>query len=103
LQQTVQPTHKAFRVRRTYPKILRRRKQRIARRLAPRNWKDQPQPMFAASNIHYEMAERTQAMNYGGIGAVHRLTYHMASNQSRSGLCVPAKRVPAVTVKSWPQ
>ena len=29
--------------------------------------------MFAASNIHYEMAERTQAMNYGGIGAVHRL------------------------------
>jgi hypothetical protein len=60
-------------VKRTYPNILRRRKQRIARRLAPRNWEDQPQPMFAASNIHYEMAERTQAMNYGGIGAVHRL------------------------------
>ena len=69
----MQPTHKAFRVKRTYPKILRRRKQRIARRLAPRNWEDQPQPMFAASNLHYEMAERTQAMNYGGIGAVHRL------------------------------
>ena len=60
-------------MKRTYPKILRRRKQRIARRLQPRNWEDQPQPMFAASNIHYEMAERTQAMNYGGIGAVHRL------------------------------
>jgi hypothetical protein len=29
--------------------------------------------MFAGSNIHYEMAERTQAMNYGGIGAVHLL------------------------------
>ena len=29
--------------------------------------------MFAGSNIHYEMAERTQAMNYGGIGTVHLL------------------------------
>jgi len=60
-------------VKRTYPKIIRNRKQRIERRLEPRNWDDQPQPMFAGSNIHYEMAERTQAMNYGGIGAVHLL------------------------------
>ena len=27
--------------------------------------------MFKASNIHYEMAERTPAMNCGGIGAMH--------------------------------
>jgi len=60
-------------VKRNYPKILRNRKQRIQRRLAPRNWEEQPQPMFAASNIHYEMADRTQAMNCGGLGAMHLL------------------------------
>jgi len=60
-------------VNRTYPKILRNRKNRIERRLAPRNWEDQPRPMFGASNIHYEMAQRTEAMNYGGIGAIHLL------------------------------
>ena len=27
--------------------------------------------MFSASNIHYEMADRAQAMNCGGIGAIH--------------------------------
>jgi hypothetical protein len=64
-------------VKRRYPKILRNRKQRIERRLEPRNWEDQPHPMFAASNIHYEMAERTQAMNYGGIGAVHLLAQRL--------------------------
>jgi hypothetical protein len=58
-------------VNRTYPKILRNRKQRIERRLQPKNWEDQPSPMFKASNIHYEMADRTGAMNYGGIGAMH--------------------------------
>lgn len=58
---------------RKYPKILRNRKQRIARRLAPRNWENQPRPMFGASNIQYEMAERTEAMPCGGIGAMHLL------------------------------
>ena len=40
---------------RTYPKIIRNRKNRIQRRLAPKNWEEQPRPMFKASNIHYEM------------------------------------------------
>lgn len=56
---------------RTYPKILRNRKNRIARRLKTRFWENQPAPMFKASNIHYEMAEKTQALNCGGIGVVH--------------------------------
>jgi hypothetical protein len=58
-------------VNRNYPKILRNRKQRIERRLRPKNWEDQPRPMLKASNIHYEMAERTGATNCGGIGAMH--------------------------------
>ena len=62
---------------RTYPKIIRNRKQRIERRLAPKNWEDQPRPMFKASNIHYEMAERVQAINCGGIGAMHLLVQNL--------------------------
>ncbi len=62
---------------RTYPKILRNRKQRIERRLKPKNCEDQPRPMFKASNIHYEMAERTAAMNCGGIGAMHLMVQRL--------------------------
>ena len=62
---------------RTYRKILRNRKQRIERRLQPKNWEDQPQPMLKASNIHYEMAERTSATNCGGIGAMHLMVQRL--------------------------
>jgi Transposase DDE domain group 1 len=64
-------------VNRSYPKILRNRKQRIERRLRPKNWEDQPRPMLKASNIHYEMAARTGAMNCGGIGAMHLLVQRL--------------------------
>src|SRR5258708_8521678 len=77
-----QPRKKAFRVNRTYPKILRNRKQRIARRLDPkRRWSEQPEPMMSASNIHFEMAERSQALNYGGIGATHLMSHRLVLNQ----------------------
>ena len=72
-----QPNRKHFRVSRKYPKILRNRKARIARRLAPKNWEDQPQPMFGASHIHYEMGDKAQAHSYGGIGAVHLLVQRL--------------------------
>lgn len=62
---------------RNYPKILRNRKQRIQRRLAPKNWKEQSSPMFKASNIHYEMAERVQAVHCGGIGAMHLMVQRL--------------------------
>ncbi len=66
-----------FRVNRNYPKILRNRKQRIGRRLAPRHWEDQARPMLKASNIAYEMAPRVQGINCGGIGAVHLLVQRL--------------------------
>lgn len=57
---------------RTYPKILRNRKRRIERRLDPQKaWGNQPEPMMSASNIHYEMAGRSRAVNCAGIGAIH--------------------------------
>lgn len=58
---------------RKYSKILRKCKERIARRLKPHAWPEQEKPMFSGSNIHYEISEKTQAIGCGGIGAVHLL------------------------------
>lgn len=54
-------------------KIIRKNKQRIARRLRKQNYTDQPKPMFAGGNIQYEVAERTGAVSCGGLGAMHTL------------------------------
>ena len=62
---------------RSYCKILRNRKQRIARRLQPKNWEDQSRPMLAASNIHYEMAPRVAGLSCGGIGAMHLMVQRL--------------------------
>ena len=37
------------------------------------HWKSQPQPMMSAGKIHCEIGANTDAMSYGGSGAVHRL------------------------------
>ena len=66
-----------FRVSRSYPKILRNRKRRIERRLAPRNWEDQPQPMMHGSNIHYEMSRPGAGISCGGIGAMHLMVQRL--------------------------
>ena len=54
-------------------------KRRIGRRLARRNWCDQPEPMFKAKNIHYDWSSRDRGVANGGIGAIHLLA-------QRSGL-----------------
>ena len=48
-------------------------KRRIARRLDKTDLRGCSQPMFTARNIHYEMADRTRAVSFGGIGAIHAL------------------------------
>jgi Transposase DDE domain group 1 len=52
---------------------LSRRKRRILRRIANKPGVERPVPMMAASNIHYEIADRTRAIAPGGIGAIHLL------------------------------
>jgi len=37
------------------------------------HWEDQPDPMFTASNIHYEVADRVSGITCGGIGVIHKL------------------------------
>jgi len=56
---------------------LRNCKRRIQRRLRPRQWPDQPEPMFKASNIHYDLADKTQGLACGGIGALHLLVQRL--------------------------
>lgn len=52
---------------------LRNGKRRIARRLGKRQWDEQNEPMFSASNIHYEISERVRGLEGGGIGAIHKM------------------------------
>jgi hypothetical protein len=66
-----------FRVSRNYPKILRNRKRRIQRRLAPRHWEAQAQPMMRGRNIHYELSDKRRATGYGGMGAVHLMVQRL--------------------------
>lgn len=64
---------RAFRVSRSRQQKLRNRKRRIQYRLRDINWEAQPDPMFTASNIHYELSDRSRGLEVGGIGAMHRL------------------------------
>jgi hypothetical protein len=49
------------------------RKRRIAYRLRHREWAPQDRPMFGASNIHYELADKVRGLSAGGVGALHLL------------------------------
>jgi len=57
--------------------IIRRKlangKRRIERRLDKTDIPEVDRPMFSASNIHYEVADRVRGMSHGGIGAIHLL------------------------------
>jgi hypothetical protein len=47
------------------------RKRRILRRIENQPGVERHQPMMTASNIRYEIADRTRAISPGGIGAIH--------------------------------
>ncbi len=52
---------------------LARRKRKIRRRLEHQPGVERPEPMMAAANIRYEIAERVRGIAPGGIGAIHLL------------------------------
>jgi hypothetical protein len=62
-----------FRVNASLRRRLARRKRRLARRLEHRPGVERPEPMLAAANIRYELAERVRGIAPGGIGAMHLL------------------------------
>jgi hypothetical protein len=52
---------------------VRQRKRRLRDRLDRDNFPEGDDPVMRASNIHFELAERTLATNYGGIGLMYQL------------------------------
>jgi hypothetical protein len=52
---------------------LANRKRRLQRRLDKTDLRGCSRPMFTASNLHYEIAERSRGLSWGGIGAIHLL------------------------------
>ena len=64
-------------MKRISPKQSRRNSARRERKVNARHaqaghWKPQPEPMFTSGKIHYEVGANIDAMNFGGMGAVHR-------------------------------
>jgi hypothetical protein len=60
-----------FRVNDRIRNKLAQSKRRIERRLDKRDNTGSRRPMLTATNIHYEIADRTRAITAGGMGAVH--------------------------------
>lgn len=54
-------------------RILKKRKEKLAKRLERKQWPEQKEPFLRSQNIHYEMAERVRGIQCGGIGAFHLL------------------------------
>jgi hypothetical protein len=52
---------------------LDRRKRRILRRIENQPGVERHRPMLTASDIHYELSDRTRAISPGGIGAVQHM------------------------------
>ena len=52
---------------------LANRKRRVQRRLDKTRLGRMDRPMFTATNIHYEIAQRSRGLAHGGIGAFHVL------------------------------
>jgi len=63
-------------------KQIERRKRRIAQRLDKNDNRGCNRPMLTATNIHYEIADRTRATAAGGIGAIHRLVRKLGLDQA---------------------
>lgn len=57
-------------------------KRRILRRLDKTNDAATSQPQFSASNIHYDVSDKTQAVSCGGIGAIHLLVKRLGLAQA---------------------
>lgn len=63
-------------------KRVREAKRRIARRLDRDDNRGCDRPIMTASNIQYELADRTRATAHGGIGAIHLLVRKLGLDQA---------------------
>ncbi len=61
---------------------IERRKRQVARHLDRKDNRGCDRPILTAANIHYEIAERTQATAAGGIGAIHLLVRKLGLDEA---------------------
>lgn len=61
---------------------MERCKRRIARRLDKNDNRGSDRPVMTASNIHYDIGDRTRATAHGGIGAIHLLVRKLGLDQA---------------------
>jgi hypothetical protein len=73
LQVTNISKRSTFQVNKRNHKTYLRDKYNLETRLERKQYEDQPDPMFKDANIHYQISERTRAIGFGGIGALHKL------------------------------
>lgn len=73
LQNQYTTKRSTFQVNKRDHKIYLHDKQNLNTRLVRKQFQDQPGSMFKDANIHYQIAERTRAISFGGIGALHKL------------------------------
>ena len=59
-----------------------RDKKNLKKRLERKRYEDQAEPMFKGTNILYEIADRTRAVIYGGIGAMHTLASRLGLDRA---------------------
>jgi Transposase DDE domain group 1 len=71
-----------FQVKQKYHKIIAKNRRSIERRLKRKNYKDQAEPMLKAVNLEYQVGERTRAIGYGGIGAMHTMVCKLGLDQA---------------------
>jgi hypothetical protein len=64
-------------VKRKVAQIIAARKRRIERRLEKALEQDGERPTLKASNIHYELTARTNAIGHGGLGLAHMVARHV--------------------------
>jgi hypothetical protein len=60
-------------VNKKYHKTIEKNRRSIKRRLKRKNYGEQREPMMKSVKIEYQVAARTRAIGYGGIGAIHTM------------------------------
>lgn len=63
-------------------KIIKKRKQKIAKRIDRNNYPSHEGPVLNTPNIQYDMSERDQGMAYGGIGAIQAMVKQLQLDQA---------------------
>ena len=71
---------------------LARRKNRIAARLAPRNWQEQPRPMMKGGRLNAEVSDRFRATPVGGVAVIHRMVQGVGLDRAINDGCPLLKR-----------